>query len=408
LHYHHGGYDSAESFAKLSEELKKLEGPNGNRIFYFAIPPSVFVASAKAIHSSGLSKSGWNRLIVEKPFGKDLQSSSELVAQLGALFTEEQLYRIDHYLGKEMVQNLMVLRFANSVIEPLLNRNNVASVSISFKEDIGTEGRGGYFDEFGIIRDVMQNHLTQILSLVAMEAPVTLDAEDVRNEKVKLLRAVPPIKSSDVVVGQYAASPDGKEPAYVADPTVPKGSKTPTFASAVAYINNARWSGVPFILKCGKALNERKTEIRIQFRQPAHNLFQDTQPNELVIRVQPNEAMYLKMTQKKPGLTTDLLQAELDLTYKARFGTSSLPDAYERLLLDVIRGDHNLFVRADELEASWKVFTPLLHELDKSKEGPLQYEFGGRGPAEADELAKRVGYRRTEGYTWPGISSPKM
>jgi len=296
----------------------------------------------------------------------------------------------------------MVLRFANAVFEPLFNRNYVSSVSISFKEDIGTEGRGGYFDEFGIIRDVMQNHLTQILSLVAMEAPVTLDAEDVRNEKVKLLRAIPPIERSNVVVGQYTASPDGKVPGYLEDPTVPKFSKTPTFATAVAFVNNARWKGVPFILKCGKALSERKTEIRIQFAPPPHALFQDVQANELVIRVQPNEAMYMKMTQKKPGITADLIQAELDLTYKDRFGNNTLPDAYERLLLDVIRGDHNLFVRGDELEASWKIFTPILHELDKAHETPLQYVFGGRGPAESDELSKKFGFRRTEGYTWPG------
>lgn len=404
LHYHHGGYDSADSFASLSEALKKHEGSQGNRIFYFAIPPSVFVESAKAIKKSGLSTTGWNRLIVEKPFGKDLKSSSELSAQLGALFTEDELYRIDHYLGKEMVQNLMVLRFANTVFEPLFNRNHISSVSISFKEDIGTEGRGGYFDEFGIIRDVLQNHLTQILSLFAMEPPVTLDAEDVRNEKVKLLRAIPPIELKNTVVGQYTASPDGKTPGYLEDPTVPKGSKTPTFASCVAFVNNSRWNGVPFILKAGKALNERKTEIRVQFHNPPNNLFKETQSNELVIRVQPNEAMYLKMTQKKPGLTADLLQAELDLTYKERFGTTALPDAYERLLLDVIRGDHNLFVRGDELEASWKIFTPILHELDKATENPLQYEFGGRGPAESDELAKRFGYKRTEGYVWPGTS----
>lgn len=401
LHYQHGGYDSAESFAKLSETLKKHEDSKGNRIFYFAIPPSVFVPSAKAIKQSGLSTTGWNRLIVEKPFGRDLETSSQLAKQLGDLYSEDQLYRIDHYLGKEMVQNLMVLRFANSVFDPLWNRNNVASVTISFKEDIGTEGRGGYFDEFGIIRDVMQNHLAQILALFAMEAPVTLDAEDVQNEKVKLLRAIPPVTRDNIVVGQYTASPDGKTPGYLEDPTVPKGSKTPTFASAVLFVNNARWHGVPFILKCGKALNERKTEVRVQFQAPPYNLFNESQPNELVIRVQPNEAMYLKMTQKKPGLNNDQVQAELDLTYKDRFGTTNLPDAYERLLLDVIRGDHNLFVRADELEASWKIFTPILHDIDNAKESPVQYQFGGRGPAEADDLAKKYGFRRTEGYVWP-------
>jgi glucose-6-phosphate 1-dehydrogenase len=406
LHYQHGGYDSAESFAKLSETLKKHEGDHGNRIFYFAIPPSVFVPSAQAIKASGLTTTGWNRIIVEKPFGRDLESSSKLAKDLSKLFTEDQLYRIDHYLGKEMVQNLMVLRFANNVFDPLFNRNHIASVSITFKEDIGTEGRGGYFDEFGIIRDVMQNHLVQILALFAMEAPVTLEAADVQAEKVKLLKAIPPITRNNVVVGQYTASPDGKNPGYLEDKTVPQGSTCPTFATAVAFVNNARWKGVPFILKCGKALNERKTEVRVQFQAPAYHLFNDPQSNELVIRVQPNEAIYLKMTQKKPGLNNEQVQAELDLTYKERFGLNlNLPDAYERLILDVIRGDHNLFVRDDELEASWKIFTPILHELEKNKEAPISYPFGSRGPAEADELAQKYGFRRTEGYTWPG---PKM
>eukprot|EP00026_Physarum_polycephalum_P006879 Phypoly_transcript_06932.p1 GENE.Phypoly_transcript_06932~~Phypoly_transcript_06932.p1 ORF type:complete len:495 (+),score=113.28 Phypoly_transcript_06932:121-1605(+) len=404
LHYQHGGYDSAESFAKLSETLKKHEGNHGNRIFYFAIPPSVFVPSAKAIKASGLSTTGWNRIIVEKPFGRDLQSSTQLANELSKLFNEDQLFRIDHYLGKEMVQNLMVLRFANNVFDPLFNRNHIANVSITFKEDIGTEGRGGYFDEFGIIRDVMQNHLTQILALFAMEAPVTLEASDVQAEKVKLLRAIPPITKDNVVIGQYTASKDGKNPGYLDDSTVPKGSKCPTFASAVAFVNNARWHGVPFILKCGKALSERKTEVRVQFQPPAYHLF-NAQANELVIRVQPNEAIYLKMTQKKPGLNNEQVQAELDLTYKERFGHVNLPDAYERLILDVIRGDHSLFVRSDELEASWKIFTPLLHEMEKNGDAPIPYEFGGRGPAEADELAKRFGFKRTEGYVWPGASA---
>eukprot|EP01111_Echinosteliopsis_oligospora_P016960 TRINITY_DN7197_c0_g1_i3.p1 TRINITY_DN7197_c0_g1~~TRINITY_DN7197_c0_g1_i3.p1 ORF type:complete len:524 (-),score=120.96 TRINITY_DN7197_c0_g1_i3:97-1587(-) len=404
-YYVNGGYDSAEGFRQLSSVLSAKEKSMGalpaNRIFYFAIPPSVFVASAQMIKSNCLSTTGYNRIVVEKPFGKDLASSTELGRSLSAIFTEDQLYRIDHYLGKEMVQNLMVLRFANSVFEPMWNRFHISSVTISFKEDIGTEGRGGYFDEFGIIRDVMQNHLIQMLALVAMEAPVTLDSEDVRDEKVKLLRAIKPIKKEEIVVGQYGRSPDGKQPSYLDDPTVPKGSITPTFATAVLFVNNNRWKGVPFILKCGKALNERKAEVRIQFHTPTYGIFNGTQPNELVIRVQPNEAMYLKVTQKRPGLTADLHQSELDLTYNSRFGSTNLPDAYERLVLDVIRGDHNLFVRDDELAASWEIFTPILHQLEQLKIAPELYEFGSRGPAAADELVRRVGFRRTEGYTWP-------
>jgi len=272
-------------------------------------------------------------------------------------------------------------------------------VQITFKEDIGTEGRGGYFDEFGIIRDVMQNHLLQIFALLAMEPPVTLSAEDVRDEKVKLLRSVSVIRPDEVVVGQYDRSPDKKEPAYLEDPTVPKGSVTPTFATALLHINNARWKDVPFILKCGKALNERKAEIRLQFYKSPTNLFPTAAPNELVLRVQPDEAVYLKMSAKQPGLSDDIQQLELDLTYKERLNVL-MPDAYERLIFDVIRGDHNLFVRNDELEAAWKIFTPLLHHLEKEKVKPVIYAFGSRGPPQSDELIQKAGFVRTEGYVW--------
>jgi len=247
------------------------------------------------------------------------------------------------------------------IFEPLWSRNYIQSVIITFKEDFGTKGRGGYFDEFGIIRDVMQNHLLQILSLVAMEPPVSLQAEEVRNEKVKLLKAIPPIELKDVVLGQYEADPKGKEPGYLEDKTVPKGSVTPTFAAAVLRINNSRWRGVPFILKCGKALNDRKAEIRIQFRNPDSGLFPEAPPNELVLRVQPDQCVYFKATIKKPGLHGGLSVKSLDLDYQSSFDSDTIdaiPDAYERLIYDVIRGDHNLFVRSDELVAAWKIFLP--------------------------------------------------
>ncbi|ELR16838.1 glucose6-phosphate dehydrogenase, C-terminal domain containing protein [Acanthamoeba castellanii str. Neff] len=407
-YYFSGQYNSAESFAELAKAMDEKESAftsgsqPANRIFYMAIPPSIFLDVAKAIQPAAMSKTGWNRVIVEKPFGHDLDSSRALSSSMSQLFTEDQLYRIDHYLGKEMVQNLMVLRFANSVFEPVWNRNFVSNVIITFKEDIGTEGRGGYFDGNGIIRDVMQNHLIQILALVGMEAPISLSAEDVRDEKVKLLRAVSALTLDDLVIGQYTASPDGKTPGYKEDPGVPQDSVTPTFAAAVLHINNSRWAGTPFILKCGKALNERKAEIRIQFKCPSASLFPNcSAPNELVLRVQPNEAVYMKMLTKKPGLTTALAQSELDLSYKSRFEDLESPDAYERLIFDVIKGDHNLFVRDDELEAAWKIFTPILHQLEKEKIQPDLYEFGSRGPASADKLIADSGYRLTTGYTWP-------
>jgi len=343
---------------------------------------------------------------VEKPFGKDSGSSALLSKQMGSLFTEEQIYRIDHYLGKEMVQSLMGLRFANSVFEPLWNRNYIKCVLITFKENIGTEGRGGYFDEFGIIRDVMQNHLLQIFALVGLEPTVSLSAEDVRDEKVKLLRSTDPIELDDVILGQYTASPDGKVPGYLDDKTVPKGSNTSTFATVVLHIQNSRWKGVPFILKCGKALNERKAEIRIQFEPTPSGLYPNAIPNELVLRVQPDEAVYLKMSIKKPGMSNLLERTELDLTYRERHETASnLPDAYERLIYDVIRGDHNLFVRNDELEAAWKIFTPLLHKIEGQNVKPIPYEFGSRGPVESDNLISKYGYTRDEEYSWKKPSS---
>jgi glucose-6-phosphate 1-dehydrogenase len=397
--YHAGSYDSIKSFQEISSMIEKREvGHVGNRIFYLAIPPSLFVDVSKAVKGGAMAKSGWSRVIVEKPFGHDSESSAKLSEELGALFSEDQIYRIDHYLGKELVQNLMIMRFANLAFEPLWNRNYVSSVQIVFKEDIGTEGRGGYFDKYGIIRDVMQNHLLQILSLVAMEEPVSLSAEDVRDEKVKVLRACKAIDIQDLVIGQYTKDASGTKEGYLDDQGVPKDSLTPTFASAVIKINNSRWTGVPFILKCGKALNERKAEIRIQFQNNSP-LFPDVPRNELVIKVQPDEAVFLKFNTKVPGLSTELVQTELDLSYKSRFD-ARLPDAYERLIYDVIRGDHNLFVRVDELEAAWKIFTPILHQLEKEKIKPELYEFGTRGPASADNLAKRYGFIRSENYEW--------
>lgn len=275
---------------------------------------------------------GWNRVIVEKPFGKDAASSKALSDHFASLFKEEQLYRIDHYLGKEMVQNLMTIRFGNRIFNPTWNRENISSVLISFKEPFGTQGRGGYFDEFGIIRDVMQNHLLQILSLVAMEKPVTCHPDDIRDEKVKVLKSIRALELDDCVLGQYVGNPDGKDDAkmgYLDDPTVPTGSKTPTFALAVLQIKNERWDGVPFILKCGKALNERKAEVRIQYRDVPGDIFGGrSKRNEMVIRVQPGEALYVKMMTKSPGITFDMEETELDLTYNQRYKVSVVDDEF--------------------------------------------------------------------------------
>jgi len=401
--YVSGSYDRGEGFELLNKAISEYETSKNNdsgsyhRLFYLALPPSVYPSVCKMIRSYCMSPSshtGWTRVIVEKPFGKDLNTAEELSTELGQLFQEEQLYRIDHYLGKELVQNLLVLRFANRLFLPLWNRDNIANVQIVFKEDFGTEGRGGYFDQYGIIRDIIQNHLLQVFCLVAMEKPVSLKPEHIRDEKVKVLQSVEPIKHEEVVIGQY----DG----YKDDPTVPDDSNTPTFASVVLRVHNERWEGVPFILKAGKALNSRKAEIRVQFKDAPGDIFRCKKQgrNEFVIRLQPSEAMYMKLTVKKPGLEMATEQSELDLSYGMRYNDVKIPEAYERLILDTIRGDQQHFVRRDELRAAWEIFTPLLHDIDGGKLRSVPYKPGTRGPQEADELSRRMGYVQTHGYVW--------
>lgn len=403
IKYVSGSYDSEDGFSLLNDEISKHEYSRNSqtgtsrRLFYLALPPSVYPSVCKMIKKCCMNRSdlrGWSRVVVEKPFGKDLDSAEQLSSQLGELFDEPQLYRIDHYLGKELVQNLLVLRFANRFFLPLWNRDNIANVQIVFREDFGTEGRGGYFDEYGIIRDIIQNHLLQVLCLVAMEKPVSLKPEHIRDEKVKVLQSVAPIRSDEVVIGQY----DG----YTDDPTVSKDSNTPTFASVILRIHNERWEGVPFIMKAGKALNSRKAEIRIQFKDVPGDIFrcQKQGRNEFVIRLQPSEAMYMKLTVKNPGLDMSTIQSELDLSYGQRYQGVTIPEAYERLILDTIRGDQQHFVRRDELKAAWEIFTPLLHDIDDGKIKPLSYTPGSRGPEAADELLAKAGYVQTHGYIW--------
>ncbi|XP_039460069.1 glucose-6-phosphate 1-dehydrogenase isoform X1 [Oreochromis aureus] len=403
--YVSGKYADGDSFSKLNTHIESLPGgPGANRLFYLALPPTVYHDVTKNIKHHCMSTKGWNRVIVEKPFGHDLQSSEELSTHLSSLFTEDQIYRIDHYLGKEMVQNLMVLRFGNRIFGPIWNRDSVACVVLTFKEPFGTQGRGGYFDDFGIIRDVMQNHLLQMLSLVAMEKPASTSSDDVRDEKVKVLKCIAPPSMSDVVLGQYVGDPEGEGDAklgYLDDPTVPKGSTQATFATTVLYVHNERWDGVPFILRCGKALNERKAEVRLQFTDVPGDIFgRQCRRNELVVRVQPNEAVYAKMMSKKPGVYFSPEETELDLTYKSRYKDVKLPDAYERLILDVFCGSQMHFVRSDELREAWRIFTPILHQIEKEKPKPIPYKYGSRGPQEADDLVQKVGFRYEGTYKW--------
>lgn len=399
-HYVQGAYDETSAYVELQAKLQAQEGGPTNRIFYLAIPPSVFLDVARALGTSGLAgkqdASPWTRVVVEKPFGKDRATSDELATGLAEFFSESMTYRIDHYLGKEVIQNLLVLRFANLVFEPIWNRERIQSVSIAWKEKIGVEGRGGYFDSYGIVRDVMQNHLLQIMALVAMESPSTLSATRIRDEKVKLLSRVSPLTKDGLILGQYAGAKVGKrdQPAYRQEEHVPNDSRTPTFGAALLKIENYRWEGVPFFMVAGKGMETSLTEIRIAFRDVPGNIFRGVSGfkggNELVIRVQPNESINLHIVSKVPGLGMALAATDLDLSYHSAFA-SQIPDAYECLLLDVIHGDRSLFIRRDELDAAWDIFTPVLHEVEELRVEPELYAFGSSGPASARELAARNG-----------------
>lgn len=418
-------YDDEDAIRTIHEEVEQIESVSAtsvnatagalevNRLFYFAIPPAVFVSITRVLKKFFVDNSGWSRFIIEKPFGNDLASFEALNNDISSLLTEKEMFRIDHYIGKEAVQNLLVMRFANNIFEPVWNRHFVSSVVISFKENFGTKGRGGYFDKTGIIRDVMQNHLTQVLTMFAMESPIQSTGDAIRDEKVKVLKAIKEIRVEDCITGQYIADDDGVEEDYTADSGVPNDSKTPTFAGFVMYIDNPRWEGVPIIMRAGKALNERKSEIRIQFKKaPASRLlFPDIhnhsphglERNELVMRLQPNEAVYLKMNIKSPGLSGEPVLSELDLSYRTRYPDkfSALPDAYTRLILQVLRGDSSAFVRDDELREAWRIFTPLLHAIDQGAIEPIKYKAFSRGPKEFDQMTAKYGYIYAgDAYNW--------
>ncbi|NP_001087249.1 glucose-6-phosphate 1-dehydrogenase [Ovis aries] len=409
-----GQYDDTASYERLNGHINALHrGTQTNRLFYLVLPPTVYEAVTKNIHETCMSQtegdvdSGFSQRLEPHHCGEALREGP---AELQPAVQPHRLPvtrgpDLPHrpLPGQEMVQNLMVLRFANRIFGTIWNRDNIDCVILTFKEPFGTEGRGGYFDEFWIIRDVMQNHLLQMLCLVAMEKPASTDSDDVRDEKVKVLKCISEVQASNVVLGQYVGNPNEEGEAtkgYLDDPTVPRGSTTATFAAAVLYVENERWDGVPFILRCGKALNERKAEVRLQFRDVAGDIFrQQCKRNELVIRVQPNEAVYTKMMTKKPGMFFNPEESELDLTYGNRYKDVKLPDAYERLILDVFCGSQ-IIVRSDELREAWRIFTPLLHHIEREKARPIPYVYGSRGPVEADELMKRVGFQYEGTYKW--------
>ncbi len=405
LFYCQGGYGDSKSMERLKEfvaEIDKKLMLEGNRLFYLATPPEVFDDLVVGIRESGLNKSqGWVRIVVEKPFGNDLESAQHLNRLLWTAFDEHSIYRIDHYLGKETVQNLLVLRFGNTIFEPLWNRRYVDHVQITVAESDGVGTRGRYYDLAGALRDMVPNHMFQLLTLIAMEPPISLDADAVRDEKLRVLKSIKPFEPEEadenVVRGQYGAGEiDGQVvPAYREEPYVNPNSTTETFVAMRLFVHNWRWEGVPFYLRTGKRLPKRVTEVQIQFRPVPHLLFPpetagQLKPNLLTLRIQPNEGIILRVETKVIGMGMQVRSTPLDFYY-SQLGTP-IPDAYERLLLDAMRGDQTLFMRADEVEAAWRIVTPILRHWGNSPAPNFpNYPAGTWGPKEAEDLLERDG-----------------
>lgn len=378
--------------------LKALRRENVVQAFYFSVAPSLFGALAERLTAHSITDA-WSRIVVEKPFGRDLASAKELNAVLARHFTEAQIYRIDHYLGKETVQNLMAVRFANILFEPLWKSEYVDHVQITVAETVGVNGRGAYYDTSGAMRDMVQNHMMQLLCLIAMEPPYHFDPDAVRDEKLKVIRALDPVKPDDIVRGQYLA---GKEEAgYIADSENPDSS-TESYIALKVNISNWRWQGTPFYLRTGKRLRARTSEIAITFKEPPHSIFDDAKgwrENVLVIRLQPNEGMNLMVMIKEPGPGgMRLTQVPLDMSFAEALGEAAedIPDAYERLIMDVIRGNQTLFMRGDEVEAAWGWTDPIIQGWEARGEGPQAYDPGSSGPEDALRLMHRDGRRWRE------------
>lgn len=381
------------------DELGPKLRPDAVRAFYFSVAPSLFGDIAERLHLHGLSTPE-SRIVVEKPFGRDLATARRLNKILAEHFTESQIYRIDHYLGKETVQNLMAVRFANILFEPLWNSQYIDHVQITVAETVGVGGRGSYYDKSGAMRDMVQNHMMQLLCLIAMEPPYHFDPDAVRDEKLKVIRALQPIPSPDIVRGQYRGT-QGKEPlsGYLEDSGA-ANSRTESYVALKVHIANWRWQGTPFYLRTGKRLRARTSEIAITFKQPPHSIFDEAQENwqenVLVIRLQPNEGMNLKVMIKEPGPGgMRLVQVPLDMSFAEALGEegTDIPDAYERLIMDVIRGNQTLFMRGDEVEAAWAWADPIIQGWEGRGDKPQQYDSGSSGPDDALMLMHRDGRR---------------
>ena len=391
-----------DRLAKHLDELDKERGTRGNRLFYLATQPSQFSVIIAQLGRVGLDHErhdgGWRRVVIEKPFGHDLVSAQKLNREVGKVFRESQVYRIDHYLGKETVRNLMVFRFGNRLFEPIWNRRYVDHIQITVAESMGIENRGAFYEETGAARDVLQNHLLQLVSLVGMEPPATFQADALRDEKVKVLRAIAAHPEA-VVRGQYGPGwlAGAKVPGYREETAVDPESETETFVAARFVIDDWRWSGVPVYVRTGKRLPKRATEIAIQFREVPHRLFatagNEPDPNLLAIRIQPDEGIMLRFAAKIPGLGLDVRSVTMDFQYGSAFSVDS-PDAYETLILDALQGDASLFTRADEVEHAWAIVDPIIESwADADAPTFPNYEAGTWGPPEADELLAREGHK---------------
>jgi glucose-6-phosphate 1-dehydrogenase len=403
--YHAMNFDDPEGYGKLKallEDIDQKQGTGGNRLFYLATAPEYFADIIEQLGGHGMAKpaKGKVHVIIEKPFGHDLESARHLLDEVNRVFAEDQIFRIDHYLGKETVQNILVFRFANGIFEPVWNRNYVDHVQITAAEDIGIEGRGPFYEKAGALRDVVQNHVMELLSFVALEPPVSFEADAMRREKVKVWRSIQPIHVMDVVRGQYGpGKTDGAEvKGYRQEERVDPNSSTETYAALKLGIENWRWAGVPFYLRAGKRLAKRATEITIQFKQPPQLLFKnqsgpckELQPNLITMRIQPDEGISLRFGAKVPSPNMEVCPVNMNFSYADAFGKSSA-NGYERLLLDAMLGDATLFAHRDGVEATWSLLTPILEYWASTKPRDLpNYAAGTWGPKSADELLARDG-----------------